>query len=262
MRSGRIERRSRRRPGAARLPLTSPPCSRPARRTASPSCRSEAGPASSAASRRCAGSLRTARLARSDRAADGRRRSGLDDRAARPRAPRARRRRRRSTRRASRSATSRSRYRYATIGGFAATRSAGQASSGYGRFDAVATEIELTSPTGDDAHAGDAAHRRGAVPAGARARLGGDLRRHHRRRASGSGRCRSGGATRAGSRRASPTGSRSPAASRRTGRCPTSSGSPTATRPGSRWRCRGWRGRSGAGSTPTCGCEAGRTAAC
>jgi alkyldihydroxyacetonephosphate synthase len=30
-------------------------------------------------------------------------------------------------------------YRYATIGGYAATRSAGQSSSGYGRFDAVET---------------------------------------------------------------------------------------------------------------------------
>ena len=39
-------------------------------------------------------------------------------------------------------------YRYATIGGFAATRSAGQASSGYGRFDALVTEIELTAPRG------------------------------------------------------------------------------------------------------------------
>ena len=39
-------------------------------------------------------------------------------------------------------------YRYATIGGYAATRSAGQASSGYGRFDALATEIELTTPAG------------------------------------------------------------------------------------------------------------------
>jgi alkyldihydroxyacetonephosphate synthase len=39
-------------------------------------------------------------------------------------------------------------YRYATIGGFAATRSAGQSSSGYGRFDAVANEIELTTPVG------------------------------------------------------------------------------------------------------------------
>jgi len=39
-------------------------------------------------------------------------------------------------------------YRYATIGGYAATRSAGQASSGYGRFDAVTTAIGLTSPVG------------------------------------------------------------------------------------------------------------------
>ncbi len=39
-------------------------------------------------------------------------------------------------------------YRYATIGGFAATRSAGQSSSGYGRFDTVANEIELTTPAG------------------------------------------------------------------------------------------------------------------
>jgi alkyldihydroxyacetonephosphate synthase len=39
-------------------------------------------------------------------------------------------------------------YRYATIGGFAATRSAGQSSSGYGRFDALVNEIELTTPVG------------------------------------------------------------------------------------------------------------------
>lgn len=39
-------------------------------------------------------------------------------------------------------------YRYATIGGYAATRSAGQASSGYGRFDALVSEIELTAPVG------------------------------------------------------------------------------------------------------------------
>ena len=39
-------------------------------------------------------------------------------------------------------------YRYATIGGFAATRSAGQASSGFGRFDALVSDIELSTPTG------------------------------------------------------------------------------------------------------------------
>ncbi len=37
-------------------------------------------------------------------------------------------------------------FQYATIGGFAATRSAGQASSGYGRFDALVTSVRLLAP--------------------------------------------------------------------------------------------------------------------
>jgi alkyldihydroxyacetonephosphate synthase len=40
-------------------------------------------------------------------------------------------------------------FEYATIGGFAATRSAGQASSGYGRFDALVSSARLLTPTGD-----------------------------------------------------------------------------------------------------------------
>ncbi|HEX7293709.1 MAG TPA: FAD-binding oxidoreductase, partial [Solirubrobacterales bacterium] len=40
-------------------------------------------------------------------------------------------------------------YEYATIGGFAATRSAGQASSGYGRFDDLVSSVRLIAPTGD-----------------------------------------------------------------------------------------------------------------
>jgi alkyldihydroxyacetonephosphate synthase len=39
-------------------------------------------------------------------------------------------------------------FEYATIGGFAATRSAGQASSGYGRFDALVSSVRLVSPAG------------------------------------------------------------------------------------------------------------------
>ena len=39
-------------------------------------------------------------------------------------------------------------FEEATIGGFAATRSAGQASSGYGRFDGLVTAIELCAPAG------------------------------------------------------------------------------------------------------------------
>ena len=40
-------------------------------------------------------------------------------------------------------------FEYATIGGFAATRSAGQASSGYGRFDALVVSARLTTPVGE-----------------------------------------------------------------------------------------------------------------
>ena len=39
-------------------------------------------------------------------------------------------------------------FEYATIGGFAATRSAGQASSGYGRFDDLVTAVGMISPAG------------------------------------------------------------------------------------------------------------------
>lgn len=40
-------------------------------------------------------------------------------------------------------------FEYATIGGFAATRSAGQASSGYGRFDDVVSAVRLIGPAGE-----------------------------------------------------------------------------------------------------------------
>jgi alkyldihydroxyacetonephosphate synthase len=40
-------------------------------------------------------------------------------------------------------------FEYATIGGFAATRSAGQASSGYGRFDELVTKVRLLAPAGE-----------------------------------------------------------------------------------------------------------------
>ncbi len=39
-------------------------------------------------------------------------------------------------------------FEYATIGGFAATRSAGQASSGVGRFDDLVTALEMVTPAG------------------------------------------------------------------------------------------------------------------
>jgi alkyldihydroxyacetonephosphate synthase len=40
-------------------------------------------------------------------------------------------------------------FRYATIGGFAAARSSGQNSAGYGRFDTMVTGIRMATPTGD-----------------------------------------------------------------------------------------------------------------
>jgi len=40
-------------------------------------------------------------------------------------------------------------FEYASIGGFAATRSAGQASSGLGRFDEMVTSVRLTTPIGE-----------------------------------------------------------------------------------------------------------------
>lgn len=40
-------------------------------------------------------------------------------------------------------------FEYASVGGFAATRSSGQASSGYGRFDAMVIALRVATPTGD-----------------------------------------------------------------------------------------------------------------
>ena len=40
-------------------------------------------------------------------------------------------------------------WEYATIGGFAATRSAGQASTGYGRFDELVLGLRVATPTGE-----------------------------------------------------------------------------------------------------------------
>jgi alkyldihydroxyacetonephosphate synthase len=39
-------------------------------------------------------------------------------------------------------------FEYASVGGFAATRSSGQASAGYGRFDALVTALTLATPRG------------------------------------------------------------------------------------------------------------------
>ena len=40
-------------------------------------------------------------------------------------------------------------FEFATVGGFAATRSAGQASAGYGRFDELVSSVRMTAPAGE-----------------------------------------------------------------------------------------------------------------
>ena len=69
-------------------------------------------------------------------------------------------------------------FEFATIGGFAATRSAGQASSGYGRFDEMVEGLRMVAPSGDVV----AGHP--ATPPAPRsascARVGGPPRGHHR----------------------------------------------------------------------------------
>jgi alkyldihydroxyacetonephosphate synthase len=40
-------------------------------------------------------------------------------------------------------------FRYASIGGFAATRSSGQSSAGYGRFDSMVVRLRVATPLGD-----------------------------------------------------------------------------------------------------------------
>ncbi len=56
-------------------------------------------------------------------------------------------------------------FEYATLGGFAAARSSGQASAGYGRFDQMVTSLRVATPVGD--------WRLGTAPASA---AGPDLR--------------------------------------------------------------------------------------
>ena len=69
-------------------------------------------------------------------------------------------------------------FEYATIGGFAATRSAGQASSGYGRFDEVVSSVRLLAPAGELQTLETPHTAAGPVAARARRRLRGSSRRH------------------------------------------------------------------------------------
>ena len=129
-------------------------------------------------------------------------------------------------------------YEYATVGGCVATRSAGQASTGYGRIDELVLGARLAAPAGDVDAARDARQRRGPGPARARRRQRGRARRHHPRGAARRARARRRRDTRAS------RSSRSPRAPRRCARS-----SRRAPRPTSR-ACRTRRRRACSSRSP------------
>ena len=76
-------------------------------------------------------------------------------------------------------------FEYATVGGFAATRSAGQASSGYGRFDSLVSSVRLIAPAAELSTLATPHTAAGPVAARADRRLGGHLRGDPRRHGPG-----------------------------------------------------------------------------
>ena len=122
-------------------------------------------------------------------------------------------------------------YEWATVGGCAATRSAGQTSTGHGRIDEQVVALECVTPVGLAGHAGRARERRRAGAARARARVGGDAGRDHAGRAARAAADR-GVATTAGASARSWRARRCCATSSRTGSRPTSRGSRTRRRRG------------------------------
>ena len=97
-------------------------------------------------------------------------------------------------------------FEFSTVGGWVATRSAGQASTGYGRIDDLVEGVRLISPVGELDCRAVPASAAGPVAARARGRLGGRARGHLRGDPAGAAGARSSAATRAGRSAASPRG--------------------------------------------------------
>ena len=76
-------------------------------------------------------------------------------------------------------------FEFATIGGFAATRSSGQASAGFGRFDAMVVGLTAATPAGELRLGQRPRQRRRPGPAAAAAGLRGHARRDHQRHRAG-----------------------------------------------------------------------------
>ncbi len=81
-------------------------------------------------------------------------------------------------------------FEYATIGGFAVTRSSGQSSAGYGRFDSLVVGMRVATPQGELVLGSSPGQRRRTRPARGRDGLRGRLRRGHRRHRAGPPRAR------------------------------------------------------------------------
>ena len=137
-------------------------------------------------------------------------------------------------------------YEYVTIGGCAATRSAGQASTGYGRIDELVRRGAAGGAGRRPRPARPAGERGGSRAAPGGRRLRGRARGDHPRGACACARRPRSPATRAGCSRASAPAPRRCGAWSRTARRPTWRGSPTRTR-------RGW----GSGMTGLRGVRAG-----
>ena len=96
-------------------------------------------------------------------------------------------------------------FEFATIGGFAATRSSGQSSAGYGRFDALVVGLTVATPSGRLDLGSAPANAAGPDLRQLLLGLGGRLRRDHRRSPSGSATCPRPRCTTGGAGRPSPT---------------------------------------------------------
>ena len=144
-------------------------------------------------------------------------------------------------------------WEFATLGGYAATRSAGQNSTGVGRFDELVAGLTLATPSGVLELGHPPASAAGPRPARPGAGLGGHARRDHRAAAAGAARSRRPARyegwsfrTWAGRARRRCSGWRG------TTCCPTSSGCPTPTRraPTCSWPPAPAPGRCAARSAP------------
>ena len=173
-----LPRRARRRPLARAITTRCGRSSRRAPARASPSCRSAAARASSVASSPCAAASRrssrstSARSTRSSSSTSARRwpsrAAACAPPSSRPGLPSA----------VCSSATGPQSFEYVSIGGCVATRSAGQASTGYGRIDELVVGATLAAPAATSS-CPRRRQRRGARPAAACRRLGGVARCDH-----------------------------------------------------------------------------------